>query len=154
MLDALHELDVYTPNRSELPIIEVPLRDHTRIDAVGRLLFERGIYVTLAVHPLVPKAEVGFRIQLTAANTDAEVDELIAALRELAQRGELRRGGRTRRGARRLMHGGLLTSDRGGRVREHRSPAARAGVAGLPGIRCAVHRALHARSRPSRATRS
>ena len=93
VLDALRELDVYTPNRSGLPIIEVPVRNHTRIDAVGRLLFERGIYVTLAVHPLVPKAEVGFRIQLTAANTDAEVDELIAVLRELVQRGELRHAG-------------------------------------------------------------
>ena len=90
VLAALRELDVSTPNRSGLPIIEIPLRDHSRIDAVGRLLFERGIYVTLAVHPLVPKADVGFRIQLTAANTDAEVDELIAALAELAQRRELR----------------------------------------------------------------
>ncbi len=93
VLDALRELDVYTPNRSGLPIVEVPLRHDSHIDAVGRLLFERGIYVTLAVHPLVPKAEVGFRIQLTAANTDAEVDELIAVLGELAQRGELRPAG-------------------------------------------------------------
>jgi 8-amino-7-oxononanoate synthase len=89
VLDALRELDVHTPNRSELPIVEVPLRDHERIDAVGRLLFERGVYVTLAAYPLVPKAEVGFRVQLTAINTDAEVDTLIAALGELAERGEL-----------------------------------------------------------------
>ena len=40
--------------------------------------------MTLAAFPLVPKDEVGFRIQLTAANTDAEVDTLIAALEELA----------------------------------------------------------------------
>jgi 8-amino-7-oxononanoate synthase len=89
VLDALGELDAHTPNRSQLPIVEVPLREHTRIDAVGRLLFERGIYVTLAAYPLVPKAEVGFRVQLTAANTDAEVDALIAVLGELAERGEL-----------------------------------------------------------------
>jgi len=38
----------------------------------------------------VPKDEVGFRVQLTAANTDAEVDRLIAALEELVARGELR----------------------------------------------------------------
>jgi hypothetical protein len=37
----------------------------------------------------VPKAEVGFRVQLTAANTDAEVDTLIHSLTELAARGEL-----------------------------------------------------------------
>jgi len=89
VLATLKQLGVHTPNRSELPIVEVPLRDHERIDAVGRLLFERGVYVTLAAYPLVPKAEVGFRVQLTAANTDAEVDTLIGALTELAQRGEL-----------------------------------------------------------------
>ncbi len=89
VLDALRALDVHTPNRSELPIVEVPLRDHRRIDAVGRQLFARGVYVTLAAYPLVPKAEVGFRIQLTAANTDGEVDTLIAALTELAEAGEL-----------------------------------------------------------------
>jgi 8-amino-7-oxononanoate synthase len=46
--------------------------------------------VTLAAYPLVPRDEVGFRVQLTAANTDAEVDMLIAALEELTERGELR----------------------------------------------------------------
>jgi 8-amino-7-oxononanoate synthase len=89
VLAALAELDVHTPNRSELPIVEIPLRDHERIDEVGRMLFARGVYVTLAAYPLVPKAEVGFRVQLTAANTDAEVDRLIAALTELAEMGEL-----------------------------------------------------------------
>ena len=48
------------------------------------------MYVTLAAYPLVPKDEVGFRIQLTAANTDDEVDRLIEALEELAALGELR----------------------------------------------------------------
>jgi 8-amino-7-oxononanoate synthase len=38
----------------------------------------------------VPKDEVGFRVQLTAANTDAEIDMLIAALEELAAAGELK----------------------------------------------------------------
>jgi 8-amino-7-oxononanoate synthase len=90
VLHALHRLDVETPNRSGLPIIEIPLRHFDRIDDVGRLLFERGVYVTLAAYPLVPKNEVGFRIQLTAANTDEEVDRLIAALEELTERGELR----------------------------------------------------------------
>jgi len=90
VLAALRELDVHTPNHSGLPIVEIPLRDHARIDAVGRYLFEHGIYVTLAAYPLVPKSEVGFRVQLTAANTDAEVDALIAVIGELAEQGELR----------------------------------------------------------------
>ncbi len=89
VLQTLARLDVHTPNHSGLPIIEIPLRDHERIDEVGRLLFARGAYVTLAAYPLVPKAEVGFRVQLTAANTDAEVDLLLGVVAELAELGEL-----------------------------------------------------------------
>jgi 8-amino-7-oxononanoate synthase len=89
VLDGVHGLGVHTPNRSGLPIVEIPLRRHDGIDAVGRFLFERGVYVTLAAYPLVPKDEVGFRVQLTAANTDAEVDILLDALADLAERGEL-----------------------------------------------------------------
>jgi 8-amino-7-oxononanoate synthase len=89
VLDCLERLGVATPNRSGFPIVEIPIRDHRRIADVGQLLFDRGVYVTLAAFPLVPKAEVGFRVQLTAANTDAEVDTLIAALEELAANDEL-----------------------------------------------------------------
>jgi 8-amino-7-oxononanoate synthase len=89
VLDCLGRLGVHTPNRSGFPIIEIPLRDHLRIDAVGRLLFDRGVYATLAAYPLVPRDEVGFRVQLTAANTDAQIDTLISALEELADAGEL-----------------------------------------------------------------
>ena len=86
VLSALTALGAATPNCSGLPIIEVPLADHEQIDAVGRFLFERGIYVTLAAYPLVPKDEVGFRIQVTAANTDHEITRLIGVLGELADR--------------------------------------------------------------------
>ena len=91
VLDCLERLDVATPNTSGFPIIEIPLRDHTRIAEVGNFVYDRGIYVTLAAYPLVPKDEVGFRVQLTAANTDAEVDALNAVLAELVDRDELRR---------------------------------------------------------------
>jgi 8-amino-7-oxononanoate synthase len=90
VLECLARLGVATPNRSGFPIIEIPLRDHRRIGAVGQLLFDRGVYVTLAAYPLVPKAEVGFRVQVTAANTDAEIDTLIAALEELVELDQLR----------------------------------------------------------------
>jgi 8-amino-7-oxononanoate synthase len=90
VLECLARLGVTTPNNSGLPIVEIPLRDDTRIAEVGQLLFDRGVYVTLAAYPLVPRDEVGFRVQITAANTDAEIDMLIAALEELADMGELR----------------------------------------------------------------
>jgi 8-amino-7-oxononanoate synthase len=89
-LDGLAALDVFTPNRSGLPIIEIPVRHHDQIDSVGRFLFEHGVYVTLAAYPLVPKDEVGFRVQLTAANTDAEVDRMLDAVAKLGARGVLR----------------------------------------------------------------
>jgi len=83
ILRCLDDLGVHTPNRSGFPIIEVPLVRYEDIDAAGRFLFDHGIYVTLAAYPLVPKSEVGFRIQVTAANTDEEIDELVQVLANL-----------------------------------------------------------------------
>jgi len=83
VLDCLDRLDAHTPNRCGFPLVEVPLADHTEIAEVGRFLFDHGIYVTLAAYPLVPKSEVGFRIQITAANTQAEIDQLVDVLGRL-----------------------------------------------------------------------
>jgi 8-amino-7-oxononanoate synthase len=89
VMDRLHELDIYTPNQTGFPLIEVPLANHEDIDTVGRYLFDRGVYVTMAAYPLVPKDEVGFRIQVTAANGDDEIDRLCEVLGELHERFEL-----------------------------------------------------------------
>jgi len=89
VLDRLHELDIYTPNQSGYPLIEVPLSRHEDIDEVGRYLFDRGVYVTMAAYPLVPKDEVGFRVQITAANADAEIDLLCEVFGEINERFEL-----------------------------------------------------------------
>jgi 8-amino-7-oxononanoate synthase len=89
VLDCLDRLGVHTPNRSGFPIIEVPLARDSDIDAVGRFLFDNGVYVTLAAYPLVPRDEVGFRIQMTAANTDAEVEQLLDVLGRLVNRFDL-----------------------------------------------------------------
>jgi 8-amino-7-oxononanoate synthase len=84
VLSGLDSLGVYTPNASGFPIIEVPLARHEDIGDVGRFLFEHGVYVTLAAYPLVPRHEVGFRVQITAANSDEEIDELTDTLGKLA----------------------------------------------------------------------
>jgi 8-amino-7-oxononanoate synthase len=89
VLGAVDRLGIYTPNRDGFPIIEIPLGHAEQIGDVGEFLFKNGIYVTLAAYPLVPRAEVGFRIQLTAANTDGEVDQLIDVLGSLASRFDL-----------------------------------------------------------------
>ena len=90
VLECLDRLGAHTPNRSGFPIIEVPLARHEDIDAAGRFLFENGIYVTLAAYPLVPRDQVGFRAQVTAANSDQELDELNAVITELNTAGKLR----------------------------------------------------------------
>jgi 8-amino-7-oxononanoate synthase len=53
---------------------------------VGETLYANGIYATMAVYPLVPHDEVGFRFQLTAANTDDQVDHLSNVLGQVAER--------------------------------------------------------------------
>jgi 8-amino-7-oxononanoate synthase len=86
-------LGIRTLNRSGLPVVELPLARANDIDAVGRFLFQRGIYVTLAPYPLVPKAQVGFRAQITAANDDSEILQFNAALEELCGRFEMQPAG-------------------------------------------------------------
>ncbi|MDL2074815.1 aminotransferase class I/II-fold pyridoxal phosphate-dependent enzyme [Streptomyces sp. GXMU-J15] len=94
VLRHLDALDIYTLNRDELPIVEIPLADPDDLDAVARMLWDEGIYVTLAAYPLVPRDRVGFRVQLTALNSDEDIDRLNDTLTRLAARFPLRRGGR------------------------------------------------------------
>ena len=84
VLAHVQALGLHTPNRSGTPIIELPLADERDIDLVCQFLWDRGIYVTLAAYPLVPRDQVGFRIQITAANTDEEIEQLIETLSALA----------------------------------------------------------------------
>ncbi len=84
ILDHLTALGVATRNTSAFPIVEVPLADADDLDLAGRFLFDHGIYATLAFYPGVPRDEVGFRLQVTAANTDEELDRLLEVVDELA----------------------------------------------------------------------
>src|SRR5919204_2214499 len=99
VLECLDGLGAHTPNASGFPIIEVPLAHGEDIGAVGRFLFENGIYVTLAAYPLVPRSEVGFRIQITAANTQAEIESLVDVLGKLANGFDLQPSKRTEQAA-------------------------------------------------------
>jgi 8-amino-7-oxononanoate synthase len=89
VLETVRELGMRTPNTSRFPIIELPLANDEDIDALGDFLFERGIYVTLAAYPLVPRDQVGFRVQTTSANTDAQIEHLCSVLHEVADRFEM-----------------------------------------------------------------
>ncbi|MGW4748637.1 aminotransferase class I/II-fold pyridoxal phosphate-dependent enzyme [Streptomyces sp. NPDC004290] len=96
VLAHVRALGIDTPNTDGLPIVEIPLGDAADLDAVAAFLWEKGIYVTLASYPLVPRDRVGFRVQVTAANTDEEIEQLCAALTELAARFTLQSAATTR----------------------------------------------------------
>jgi 8-amino-7-oxononanoate synthase len=91
LLDHLDKLGVATSNTSGFPLVELTIADADDIHAVGRHLFDRGIYVTLAPYPVVPREEIGFRIQLTAANTTDQIDHLLTVLQEVNDRFGFRR---------------------------------------------------------------
>jgi 8-amino-7-oxononanoate synthase len=90
VLSQVRALGAVTPNVGTTPIIELPVAPGTDLAEVADRLWRAGVYVTLAAYPLVPRNQVGFRIQLTAAHTDAEVDHLNAVLSTLAAEGVLR----------------------------------------------------------------
>ena len=91
VLDHVDKLGVMTSNTSGFPLVELPLADGEDLEAVGRFLFDRGVYVTLAPYPVVPREEVGFRVQLTAANTNEQLDTLLTVLDEVDDRFGFRR---------------------------------------------------------------
>jgi 8-amino-7-oxononanoate synthase len=90
VLARVRELGVMTPNKTGTPIIELPLAGGDLVDKVTEILWGEGVYVTVASYPLVPRDQVGFRIQITAAHTDAEIDGLIGTIERLAAEGYLR----------------------------------------------------------------
>jgi 8-amino-7-oxononanoate synthase len=89
VLDHVRGLGAYTPNTSGTPVIELPLAPGHDLAVVADTLWDNGIYVTLAPYPMVPRDQEGFRIQLTAIHTDAQVDQLNATLTTLWRGGAL-----------------------------------------------------------------
>ncbi|GAB2678885.1 aminotransferase class I/II-fold pyridoxal phosphate-dependent enzyme [Nocardia goodfellowii] len=83
VLDHLDALGIGTPNVSGSPIIEIPVAEPEKVPQAAELLWDNGIYVTVAAYPLVPKKEAGFRIQMTAANTTDHVERLCGTLSAL-----------------------------------------------------------------------
>ena len=58
----------------------MPLADPTTWPGAAGSCSTRGIDVALAFYPASPRDEVGFPMQVTAANADEQVTELLAAL--------------------------------------------------------------------------
>lgn len=67
------------------PVVPLMVRDTDRTRATVRGLFERGILAVGLTFPVVPKGDETIRFQVNAAHTEADIDEVLVALRELRQ---------------------------------------------------------------------
>jgi 8-amino-7-oxononanoate synthase len=90
LLDHVRGMGVHTLNVDDTPVVEIPISPEHDLIEVSERLWRAGQYVTLAPYPGVPRDEIGFRIQLTAAHTEAHVDALNEVLTTLARDGALR----------------------------------------------------------------
>jgi 8-amino-7-oxononanoate synthase len=75
--------------RSETPIQPIVLGSEGAALAASRMLLDRGLWVPAIRPPTVPPGSSRLRVTLSAAHTDADVAQLIDALRSLVQQGVL-----------------------------------------------------------------
>ncbi|MBV1705203.1 MAG: glycine C-acetyltransferase [Hyphomicrobiales bacterium] len=63
----------------ETPIVPVMLGEADKAQALARALDARGVFVAGFVFPVVPRGQARVRTQVTAAHSEADLDEAIAA---------------------------------------------------------------------------
>jgi 8-amino-7-oxononanoate synthase len=88
-LHGLRELGYTVDNRTGFPILSVVIGDSGLLETAANLLFEAGVLVTVCPYPMVARGAEVLRITMTAANTDEEVDELLAAFAMLGEQLDL-----------------------------------------------------------------
>jgi 8-amino-7-oxononanoate synthase len=91
VLRHLRGLGLFTPNTSGFPLLELLLTDPADLHDVGRCLRDLGVYAVLAPYPGVPRDQVGVRVQVTAAHTDEQIDQLLDALTRVTAEFSFRR---------------------------------------------------------------
>ncbi len=85
------EAGIETDNDNNFPIVSAYVGSADNVARGGQLLFDAGINVTMQAYPVVPKDRGVLRATPTAANTWAEVEHLIGAMRHVHQTLELTR---------------------------------------------------------------
>jgi glycine C-acetyltransferase len=67
------------------PVVPLLVRSTDKVRAMVRGLFDRRILAVGLTFPVVPKGDETIRFQVNAAHTEADIDELLRALAELAR---------------------------------------------------------------------
>jgi len=83
-ITGLRELGFEVVNKTGFPIVSVKIGDTDKLIKTANLLFEEGILATVCPYPMVAKGDEVHRLTLTAANTEQEVDHLIATFKKFA----------------------------------------------------------------------
>ena len=65
------------------PVVPLVVRDTDKCRAMVRGLFERGILAVGLTFPVVPRGDETIRFQINAAHTEADINEVLDALRQL-----------------------------------------------------------------------
>ncbi len=65
------------------PVVPLLVRDTEKTRAIVRGLFDRGILAVGLTFPVVPKGDETIRFQVNAAHTEADIDQVLAALKDL-----------------------------------------------------------------------
>ena len=66
------------------PVVPVLVRDTAKVRARVQGLFERGILVVGLTFPVVPRGDETLRFQINAAHTEADIDEVLQAVRAVS----------------------------------------------------------------------
>ncbi|HET9091552.1 MAG TPA: glycine C-acetyltransferase [Acidimicrobiales bacterium] len=69
----------------EHPIIPIMIGDAALAASMADALLERGVYVIGFSYPVVPLGKARIRVQMSAAHTEAEIDQAVAAFAEVRQ---------------------------------------------------------------------
>ena len=70
---------------SEHPIVPIMIRDTRRTSALVRHCFDHNILVTWLNFPVVPKGEEEIRLQVTADQTERDIDDVLDALKSFQE---------------------------------------------------------------------
>jgi glycine C-acetyltransferase len=76
----------FRPLPGETPIIPVILGETAKAIEMSRLLLDEGVFVTGFGFPVVPQGEARIRCQVSAAHTQDDLDQALAAMRKIGLR--------------------------------------------------------------------
>jgi glycine C-acetyltransferase len=75
----------FTIKPGPTPIVPVMLGEAALATRMAEALLERGIYVIGFSYPVVPQGQARIRLQVSAAHTDEQIDQAIAAFTEVGR---------------------------------------------------------------------